>query len=117
MRVAIHWQTHDCPSDITMNTAWGTVRMELRLQGKLLTRLVIAQAGEYTDATRSSRSLQVSGFIMLITSDTYIYPKGIVHEGNLSFVEARALDEKICIVASGFLPSGMKAVAQTVRDL
>ena len=75
MRVAIHGQTHDCPSDITMNTAWGTVRMELGLQGKLLTRLVIAQAGEYTDATRSSRSLQVSGFIMLITSDTYIYPK------------------------------------------
>ena len=60
-----------CPSDISMNTAWGTVKMELGLQGKLLTRLVIAQAGEYTDATRSSRSLQVSGFLMLITSDTY----------------------------------------------
>ena len=59
---------------------------------------------EYTDATRSSRSLQISGFMMLITSDTYIYPKGIVHEGNLSFVEARALDKKICIVASDFFP-------------
>ena len=66
MRVAIQWQTHACPSDITMNTAWGTVR-RLGLQGKLLTHLVIAQAGEHTDATRSARSLQVSGFIMLIT--------------------------------------------------
>ena len=60
-----------CPLDIIMNTAWGTVRRELGLKGKLLTHLVIAQAGEHTDATRSARSLQVSGFIMLITSDTY----------------------------------------------
>ena len=43
-----------------MNTAWGTVKRELGLQGKLLTRLVIAQAGEQTDTTRSARSLQVS---------------------------------------------------------
>ena len=72
MRVVIQWQTHACPSDITMNTAWATVRGKVGLQGKLLTHLVIAQAGEHTDATRSARSLQVSGFIMLITSVTYI---------------------------------------------
>ena len=24
VRVAIHWQPYECPSDITMNSAWGS---------------------------------------------------------------------------------------------
>ena len=63
-----------CPSDITMNTAWGRVRRELGLQGKQLTRLVIAHAGEYTDSTRTFRSLQVSGFVTVYADNLrYIY--------------------------------------------
>ena len=81
MRVAIHWQTHDCPSNVTIKTAWGTVRREIGLQGKLLTRVVIAQAAENTDTSRSARTLQVS-VVNHADNLRSIYPKGTVHEGN-----------------------------------